>query len=90
MDRFEIPLREYGGAARESRQGAGLQWEFQCGDIASHSSQLQLGVRRPVLDTDSNPDLPLVLKRHDCTLACPSSVFWVKGGSLPEAGRDVL
>ena len=57
MDWFEIPLRECGGGARESRQDAGLEWEFQRGDSASHAWQLQLEVRCPVSDTHANRNL---------------------------------
>jgi hypothetical protein len=58
MDWFENPQRECVGGARESHQGAELEWEFQCGDNASHSSQLQLGVRCLVSDAHAKPGSP--------------------------------
>jgi hypothetical protein len=57
MDWFEIPPREYEDGARESHWDAGFEWEFQCGDNASHSSQLQLGARCPVSDIHPNRKL---------------------------------
>ena len=66
MDWFENPRRECAGGALGPHQDAGFEWECQCGDSASHSSQWQLGVRGPVSDARAKRDLLRVLKRFDC------------------------
>jgi len=88
MDWFEIPPRECGGAARESRRGARLEWEFQCDDSASHAWQLQLGVRCLFSDTRANRNLLLVLKPYDSTPLAGPAYFRLKMNRGHNRGSD--
>ena len=87
MDWFQIPPREYVGGARESHRDAEFGWEYQCGDNASHSSQLQPGVRYLFSDIHAYRYLLLDSKAAQLYVHLPvarslhsSHSFGLKGG----------
>jgi hypothetical protein len=87
MDWFENRQRECAGGAREPHPDAVFGWEFQCGDNASHSSQLPLEVRCPVSDTPAKPASPFGWKPGSRAVAVIPSAPHLQARDLGAAIR---
>ena len=84
IDRFQDPERECVSGARESHRGAELGWEFQCGDNASHSSQLQPGGSLSCLRYSCKTGFHFGSKAVRLYAYAPPFIFRLKPARLPE------